>query len=190
MSDEVAQQYACTEAVLDITPEAAIVANLGVSSYVLIDIDDRAKNFYMNGGMGVTTPIGLGLATSTDEHVTVLDGDGSLLMSLGCLATVGTYAPSNLTIVVWDNTGFETTGGQATLAESADFAAISRDCSVEAWQVSTNDAFRDAYRAAVAHDGPAVVHCHVDSDPPKEHPRLDYGHSYVKHRFREAISDT
>ena len=188
MSD-VADQHACTRAVLDVTPDAAVVANLGVSSYVLLDVADRAKNFYMTGGMGVTTPIGLGLATAVDGQVTVLDGDGSLLMSLGCLATVGTYGGSNLVVVVWNNGTFETTGGQPTLAGTADLAGVARDCGVEAWDVSTTEGFREAYEAAVDHRGPGLVRCAVDADRPDERPALDYGHSYLKHRFRSAVAD-
>jgi thiamine pyrophosphate-dependent acetolactate synthase large subunit-like protein len=188
MSDAPADQYDCTEAVLDATPEAAIVANLGVSSFVLIDIDDRPENFYMTGGMGVTTPVGLGLSTAVDRPVTVLEGDGSLLMSLGCLATVGTYGPPNLTVVVWDNSEFRTTGGQPTLASAVDFAGVARDCGIEAWDVSTTEEFRAAYEAAVAHEGPALVRCAVTAERPEGHPALDYGHSHVKHRFREAMT--
>lgn len=189
MSDDAADQYACTEALLEGTPDAAIVANLGVSSYILIDIDDRDEHFYMTSGMGVTTPLGLGLATAVDDQVTVLDGDGSLLMSLNCLATVGTHGPSNLTIVVWDNSEFTTTGGQSTLAPTADFAGVARDCGLAAWEATSVEEFRAAYESAVDHDGPALVNCAVTSERPADYPSLDYGHSYMKHRFREAMGD-
>lgn len=189
MSGDVADQHACTRAVLDVTPDAAIIANLGVSSYVLLDVEDRAENFYMTGGMGVTTPIGLGLSTAVDGQVTVLDGDGSLLMSLGCLATVGRYGGPNLVIVVWNNGVFETTGGQETVGTAVDLPAVARDCGVAAWDARTTEGFRDAYGAAVDHDGPAVVRCAVDADNPDERPALDYAHSYLKHRFRGAVAD-
>jgi len=98
-----ADQRACTRAVIEETPDAAVISNLGVASYHLIDVADRARNFYLTGAMGSTTPLGLGLATSTDEPVTVLDGDGSMLMSLGSLSTVADVDPPNLTVVVWEN---------------------------------------------------------------------------------------
>lgn len=187
MSDKNAGQYECTEIVLEVTPDAAIVSNLGVSSFILRDIEDREKNFYMTGGMGVTTPIGLGLALATDEQVTVLDGDGSMLMSLGVLTTLGTYEPSNLTVVIWNNAVFETTGGQSTLADAADFSEIARDCGLKAWEASTSKAFRSAYAEAAKHDEPSVVDCAVTSTRPDDHPSLDYAHSYMKHRFRKAM---
>ena len=47
--------------------------------------------------MGLASSIGLGLALARpDLRVFVLDGDGSLLMNLGSLATIGLLQPANL----------------------------------------------------------------------------------------------
>lgn len=188
-SDAGADQYRCIELVLETTPDAAVISNLGTSSWSLIDIEDRKRNFYMNGAMGVTTPTALGLAISTDEQVTVLDGDGSLLMSLGVLSTVAEQNPANLTIVVMNNGAFETTGRQPTLAANVDFAAVAADCGLTSWDVTSTDEFADAYEAAVAHEGPALVDLSVEPFTPEDYPSLDYAHSHIKHRFRTAMAD-
>ena len=182
-----ADQYACTEIVLETTPDAAIISNLGVASYVLAGVEDRARNFYQWGSMGVTTPIGLGLATAVDEQVTVLDGDGSTLMSLGALVPVAKYDPSNLAIVVWKNDQYGTTGGQPTPAEGVDLAAIARAAGLDATSVSSADAFERTYREAVEHDGAAVVVCDVEPCDPPERPPYDYAH--IKRRFRDALGE-
>ena len=58
-------------------------------------------NFYTWGSMGLASSIGLGLAMAQPERrVFVLDGDGSLLMNLGSLATIGWVRPANLVVVV------------------------------------------------------------------------------------------
>ena len=76
----------------------------------------------MLGSMGLTIPIALGVAIAQPQrHVIALEGDGSLLMQLGCLATVAERAPKNLTIVVWDNGIYQITGSQPTAS-----AAIGR----------------------------------------------------------------
>lgn len=187
--DAFADQLDCTEAVVEITPNAAIISNLGVASYILSAVDDRERNFYMRGAMGVTTPTGLGLALALDKQVAVLDGDGSMLMSLGALTTIARQDPENLVVVVMDNSEFATTGGQPSLANETDFAEVARDCGLKAWRVDSVDAFRDAYEMAVEHDGAALVSADVVSNVPDDYPRPDYAHSQLKHQFRSAVLD-
>jgi thiamine pyrophosphate-dependent acetolactate synthase large subunit-like protein len=181
-----ADQYACTAAVLDRTPDAAVVSNLGVASYVLAAVEDRARNVYLWGSMGVTTPVGLGLALAVDDPVTVLDGDGSMLMSLGALSTVGGVDPSNLAVVVFDNGGYETTGGQPSHGATTDTASVAEACGLAAWTAETDDGFAAAYDAAVAHDGAALVDCAVAPVDPDERPPFDFAH--VTRRAREALA--
>ena len=64
----------------------------------------RPQNFYMLGSMGLACPIALGVALAQPERgVIALEGDGSILMALGCLTTIGMVKPRNLTIVIMDN---------------------------------------------------------------------------------------
>lgn len=184
---EPTDQYDCTEIVLEVTPEAAIVSNLGVASCVLADVEDRPENCYLWGSMGSTTAVGLGVALGTDRQVTVLDGDGSTLMSLGTLATVAEYGPANLIVVVFDNESYATTGGQQTHSASTDLAGVARECGIRSMSVSTTEAFRPAYTDAAEADEPTVVVCHVteaatDTLPPQEFPT-------VVRRFKDAITD-
>jgi thiamine pyrophosphate-dependent acetolactate synthase large subunit-like protein len=184
-----ADQYAVTEAVLDRTPEAALVANLGVASWVLAEVDDRELNFYMRGGMGSTTPTGFGLALAVDRQVTVLDGDGSLLMGLGALSTVGAYDPDNLVVVVMDNAEFGTTGGQPSLSGTTDFAAVADDCGLAGFDAGTASEFESAYDDALAHDGAALVACDVESTDVGAPAAYDYAHASLTDRFRRAVEE-
>src|ERR1051325_9320093 len=104
-----------TRIVVEHAAESAIVASLGHPAYDLFAAGDRPRNFYTWGSMGLASSIGLGIALAQpDVRVIVLDGDGSLLMNLGSLATIGLLRPRNLTVVVMDNERYATTGGQAT----------------------------------------------------------------------------
>src|SRR5204862_5031412 len=105
-----------------------IVASLGHPAYDLFAAGDRPANFYTWGSMGLASSIGLGLALARpDLRVFIVDGDGSLLMNLGSLATIGWTRPSNLVLIVWDNEKHGTTGGQETAtAHGADLAAVAR----------------------------------------------------------------
>jgi phosphonopyruvate decarboxylase len=69
----------------------------------------------LKGCMGKASSLGLGIALGTPERqVLVLDGDGSLLMNLGSLVTIGALAPKNLVHFVFDNGAYATRGGQPT----------------------------------------------------------------------------
>jgi thiamine pyrophosphate-dependent acetolactate synthase large subunit-like protein len=117
-----------TRAIVELAGDAAIVASLGHPAYDLFAAGDRPQNFYTWGSMGLASSIGLGLALARPElRVIVLDGDGSLLMNLGSLATIGLFRPANLIVIVMDNEEYATTGGQPTpTAHGADLEAAAR----------------------------------------------------------------
>ncbi|WP_458190790.1 thiamine pyrophosphate-dependent enzyme [Haladaptatus sp. NG-WS-4] len=186
-SSVAADQYECTRYVAEETPETVFVSNLGFASYVLAAVTDpdRSRNFYQWGSMGVTTAVGLGLALSTDDPITVLDGDGSLLMSLGILSTVSKYNPPNLTIVLWNNDIYGTTGGQTTHSQHTDFEGVAAACGLQATAVKTDEAFREAYRDAIASDDAVLIVCHVEPVEPEARPPFDY--PAISRRVRNAL---
>src|SRR3954470_9395963 len=119
-----------TRVIVELAADAPIVASLGHPAYDLYAAADRPRNFYTWGSMGIASSIALGLALARpDLRVIVLDGDGSLLMNLGSLATERACGVSNLIHVVWDNGGWEITGGQpAGSPFGVDLAAVARGC--------------------------------------------------------------
>src|SRR5512132_3839256 len=93
--------------------DEAVIGGIGHNNFDLWAAGQRPQNFYMLGSMGLAVPIALGVAIAQPQrHVIALEGDGSLLMQLGCLATVAERAPKNLTMVVWDNGIYQITGSQ------------------------------------------------------------------------------
>ena len=83
--------------------------------------------------MGLASSIGLGLALHRPgDHVVVLDGDGSVLMNLGTLATLARYRPGNLTHIIFDNGSLLSTGGFSSHTTSgiSDLAAIAKGAGV------------------------------------------------------------
>ncbi len=92
-----------------------VVSNLGWPSKELYAIKHQPSNFYMLCSMGMVTPIGLGIALTSSKEVVVIDGDGSLLMNPGTLATAAYICPRNLTIFAIDNSVYGSTGNQPTL---------------------------------------------------------------------------
>src|SRR5262245_29368519 len=84
--------------------------------------------------MGLASSVGLGLALHLPrETVVVLDGDGSVLMNLGTLATLARYRPRNLVHIIFDNGSLLSTGGfdSHTTSGMTDLAAIARGAGLE-----------------------------------------------------------
>ncbi len=108
-------RYQILEALRAILDGQAVICNLGIPAKELHAIVPQPSNFYMLGSMGMATPIGLGVSLFTDQRVFVVDGDGSLLMNPGSLATCAQARPANLTILAIDNASYGSTGNQPTL---------------------------------------------------------------------------
>ena len=104
-----------------------VICNIGFPSRELYDLDDRDKNFYMIGSMGLASSIGFGLALAKpDKDIVVIDGDGSLLMNMGSLVTIFANNPKNLTWIVIDNGAYGSTGNQDTYAQVIDLVDIAK----------------------------------------------------------------
>src|SRR5262245_27666450 len=154
---------------------AAIIASLGHPAYDLFAAGDRPRNFYTWGSMGLASSIGVGIALARpDVPVIVLDGDGSLLMNLGSLATIGLLRPRNFVLIVMDNEQYATTGGQDTpTAGGADLEAAAHALRIESTvTVSTRDALAGAL-AAAAQSGPSMIVVKVGESAPTAKPPLD-----------------
>jgi thiamine pyrophosphate-dependent acetolactate synthase large subunit-like protein len=165
-----------------------VVVSLGHPAYDLFAAGDRPLNFYTWGSMGLTSSIALGLAIARpDRRVIAIDGDGSLLMNLGSLATIGAVAPRNLVVVVMDNESYATTGGQATFtARTADLEAAGRAMGISnARTVSDPAAFDALLEEAKRVAGPWLIVVKVTESAPTAKPPLDC--QYIRRRFVEAL---
>ena len=72
------------------------------------------KNFSTHYSLHPKLLIGLGLSLSINKDVISIDGDGSVLMNMNTLATIGNRAPSNYTLLIIDNGSYGSTGDQKT----------------------------------------------------------------------------
>jgi sulfopyruvate decarboxylase subunit beta len=129
------------------------------------------------GVMGKGSSLGLGLALARPERpVLVLDGDGSLLMNLGSLATIIDSWPRNLFLFVFDNGVYAGTGGQRVPgAGRVSFEGFGRAAGFPL--VEFFDEFSVLASAAsglLARTGPALIHLktHPIAETPTASARL------------------
>jgi sulfopyruvate decarboxylase subunit beta len=103
-----------------------IVVATYTSAFDWLAIRPDPLNYFAVGVMGLASSHGLGLALGRpDKRVLVLDGDGSLLMNLGTLATVAAIGPRNFVHFVCENGTYEANGGHPIPARSTvDFVGL------------------------------------------------------------------
>jgi thiamine pyrophosphate-dependent acetolactate synthase large subunit-like protein len=149
---------------------------------------DRPGNFYMIGSMGLASALALGVALRRPERrVFIVEGDGSLLMSLGTLALIGHESPANLRHVIIDNQSYASTGGQATVSAGADLGQMA---AAAGYRVIRRVTTEEALRAVVEDPesvGPAFIHVVVERARGKAAPRVALEPPEIARRFSEAL---
>lgn len=116
------------------------------------------------GFMGGASSLGLGLALARPERrVVVFDGDGSLLMQLGSLATIAGAAPRNLTHLVFKNGVYHTSGAQDIPGGlQVDFVTMAKGAGYRnAYAIRELDAFTRRLPAMLTEPGPVLVELHT-----------------------------
>ena len=165
-----------------------MVGGIGYTNFDLWAAGQRPQNFYMLGSMGLAVPIGLGVALAQPKRkVIALEGDGSILMELGSLATVAARGQKNLAIVIMDNGAYQITGGQPTLTEQgADIVAIARACGLKqsVW-AADESAFEELIALTLKEDGPWLIGCRIDSGKPADTTERDP--PILKDRFMRGL---
>ena len=105
------------------------VATTGFTARELFTVsNEHNKDFLSIGGMGHSASIAYGLAKSKkDKNFTILDGDGSLLMHMGVMASIGQSELSNLTHICFNNEAHLSVGAQKTLGKDVSFSKIAKE---------------------------------------------------------------
>ena len=143
-------------------------------------------------GMGMPTPAALGLAMALPHrHVIALDGDGSILLDLAAVPTVGHVRPRNLTVIVFDNESYESNGALPTVTSTGtDLTGIARASGIEsAMTVSEADDFEEAAKNALSSDGPHFITAKVKRGTKKVPITMTYG-KFNKYVFVKHIEKT
>jgi sulfopyruvate decarboxylase subunit beta len=132
-----------------------------------IDILDRPLNYFSSGAMGLASSHGLGLALACPERrVLVLDGDGSLLMNLGTLVTIGRVAPRNLTHLVFRNGTYEANGGHPIPNPDVDFEMHAQAANIRTrFTVSDMSSFEKKIDDILHAEGPVFGCVMVEQGP-------------------------
>jgi thiamine pyrophosphate-dependent acetolactate synthase large subunit-like protein len=154
-------------------PDSPVVLSLGGISREMLTIAGRKGNHLVNlDAMGQTVSVALGLALGLDRapraadgpagKVVAVEGDGSLLMGLSVLSTVGHLRPARLLVYVLDNGVYLATGGQPTASADIDLVTVAKACSWRgARDVRTAGELAAATAWALAAEGPVLIRVRI-----------------------------
>ena len=146
--------------------DCVVVTIMGAVAAELQSLGHRPAQFYLQHAMGLASSVGLGIALCRPElDVVVLDGDGSVLMNLGGITTLGRYRPVNLTHVVFDNESLLSVGGFSTATSTgSDLTGVARAAGVPRVETAHDvDAFAARFREARASDSLTTLVAKVEA---------------------------
>src|SRR5947209_11353210 len=157
--------------IADAYPRDPIVVTLGGTTRELAAMRRSANHLYVLDSMGLPPAIGLGLALGLDdskfEKVVVIEGDGSLLMGLSTLATIGLVKPKKLALLMLDNGAYSATGNQPTAAAVVDFCAMGRACGFQTQEARDLDELRAGLDWIRTTSGPLLLRAYTDVEAAK-----------------------
>jgi sulfopyruvate decarboxylase subunit beta len=137
---------------------------------------ERLLNYFSIGAMGLDSSHALGLALGRpDKRIICLQGDGSLLMNLGCLVTIAAVAPKNLVHLVVQNNTYEANGGHPIPNVKTDFAGMARAAGyAQVYDFADLKNFEQQAGHMLKEAGPVFATLHVEPSGPLkyDYPKL------------------
>jgi thiamine pyrophosphate-dependent acetolactate synthase large subunit-like protein len=166
------------------------VAGPGATSGTLWAADHHPATIY-NMEMGYATPLCVGVALAMpDRKVLALEGEGSAILGLPVLATIGRYQPENLVVVIFDNEVYGTGGGEVetATAHGTDLVAVSKGCGItRSFRVTTPDEAEQLLGRAFTEPGPWVLVAPITATDTTARPRPGPDHVETAYAFRGEL---
>lgn len=141
-----------------------VVSTTGKTSREIFEIrkennHNHDSDFLSVGSMGHCLSIALGIALAKPhKKVICIDGDGSLIMHMGGLSTIGNVKPKNLYHILINNYVHESVGGQATSAKSIDIPLLAKSNGyIEVSSVKRESDINGKIKKTLQSDGPVFL---------------------------------
>ena len=186
------RRFEAIQRIMENVNDEIVICNLGHPSQELFAINDRPRNFYMLGSMGLASSVGLGIAMSTDKKVIVIDGDGSVLMNLGSLTTIGANRCKNYVLIIIDNEAYGSTGFQPTFtSRGTSLEQVAKACDITNVLLITKEADLGEVlkKTLKSDDGPYCIVVKTKKGMPDNISIIPYDSITIRDRFMSSISE-
>lgn len=158
------REYALECVLKHIPKNAVIVSTTGMLSRELFELREKyneshSSDFLTVGSMGHTSQIALGIALANpNKQVFCFDGDGSALMHLGNYGIIGSIAPKNLKIIIFNNAAHDSVGGQPTIGNFLDFEKFAHSVQIKTFgAISTPEEINSSIPLLVNSENTALI---------------------------------
>ncbi len=183
------------EKIMDIFNDDIILSTTGTSSRELLLIYEKKNkelnNIFLNvGAMGHVCMIAQGVAMNTSKKVVCIDGDGSSIMHMGNLTSIGTSNLKNMIHIVINNSMHQSVGIQPTVGFKIEFCKIAEACGYKkTFLITSNQEFENSINDIRNITGPVFIEIRVtnknnyseDLPRPKDKPTIS------KEKFMKSI---
>jgi phosphonopyruvate decarboxylase len=177
-----------------LSEDAVVVSTTGRASRELFEVREvlgqtHERDFLTIGSMGHCSQIALGIALQKpDRQVYCFDGDGSLIMHMGSLASIGVRSLGNFRHVVFNNGVHESVGGQPSDGFDVDFCTIAEACGYQhVVRVDDDKTLREKIAWMRTIEGPVLVEIRLRSSPRDSLGRPTTSLIENKERFMECL---
>lgn len=150
-----------------------VIATTGYTSRELFQLrkiykKNNGKDFYMVGGMGHSSMVALGVSLKSKNNIICLDGDGSLLMHMGGVATAGVLGKKNYKYILLNNFTHESVGGQKTIADQVDFSLFSKSLNYKSYfLIKDKKNLKKTIRNFLKSKGPSFLEARIKTESMK-----------------------
>ncbi len=166
------------ELLKQISKNTKIISTTGYTSRELMQIRNennlfKGQDFYMVGGMGHSSMVSLAYSLKSKKKVICLDGDGSLLMHMGSLRTIGFFGNTNFKHILLNNNSHESVGGQTTNAYKINFNNLTKSLGYKNYfKVSKVNKFKSIIKKFLKCKGPSFLEVNISEGTINNLPRL------------------
>jgi len=148
----------------EISDSSIIISTTGKTSREIFEIREKNnlphnRDFLTVGSMGHCSSIALGIAISKpNKKVICIDGDGSLIMHMGSLSTIGKVSPQNFYHILINNYAHESVGGQATSAKIIEMSDLAMSNGYKhTFSIQSANKLRSQIKKYITCQGPAFM---------------------------------
>ena len=173
---------------------AIIVSTTGKTSREVFEIrqknnSDHGSDFLTVGSMGHCSSIALGIAIARPNlKIICIDGDGSLIMHMGGLSTIGKIKPKNFFHILINNEVHESVGGQSTGSKNIDMQALAKSNGYKnLFFADKAESIKSQFSNLISHHGPSFLEIRVEPGSRENLGRPSLSPSENKESFVHSI---